>query len=65
MLMIVFRTPRLVDSRTPVMAVLPWRVTKITERDAPRTQLGMSGRRQPALHASAGGQIIVIMSSIS
>jgi hypothetical protein len=40
MLMIVFRAPRLVDKRHPVMAVRLWRTTKITERDAPRTQFG-------------------------
>jgi hypothetical protein len=26
------------------MAVLPWRTTEISERDAPRTQFGMSAR---------------------
>ncbi len=36
----IVRTLRRVDSRTPVMAVLPWRTTEITERDAPRTQFG-------------------------
>lgn len=43
MLMIVFRTLRLVDSRTAVMAVLPWPTKKITERDAPCSQFDMTG----------------------
>jgi hypothetical protein len=54
MLMIVFRTLRLVDSRNPVMAVLPWRTTKITERDAPRTQFDTTGRRIGPLIVTLG-----------
>ena len=39
--MMILRTLRRVDSRTPAMAVLPWRTTENTERDAPRTQFGI------------------------
>jgi len=40
MCLMILRTLRRVDSRTPVMAVLLRRTTEITERDAPRTQYG-------------------------
>jgi hypothetical protein len=38
-------------SRTPVMAVLPWRTTEITECDAPRTQFGYDRSSPPMLAA--------------
>jgi len=40
MCMMIVRTLRRVYARAPVMAVFPWRTTKMSERDAPCTQFG-------------------------